>query len=275
MRARSTQAAVPPLVLAALGLVAATPAIAQAPDACFGQAEGEPASVDAVIDGATIRLTDGRIVRLAGIEAPQKAAEGKGGESGEVTGGPGEGARRALEALGGDGAVVLHEVGASPDRHGRVHARLVAGGVWVERELVAGGWARARPFPGEAQCFRALLTAESVARQAALGLWRDPGYAVLSADDPSLRSRNGLYELVEGRVTSVGRGAYMTFVDFGYDARADFSVMLTPDLVEALAGAGRLVESLENRRIRVRGIIEESGGPAIRLADPAEIELLD
>jgi hypothetical protein len=67
----------------------------------------------------------------------------------------------------------------------------------------------------------------------------------------------------------------MIFLDFGRNIRRDFTVLVTPPVAEGLAAAGLPAESLANRRVRVRGVIEESGGPAIRLNDPAEIELID
>jgi hypothetical protein len=75
----------------------------------------------------------------------------------------------------------------------------------------------------------------------------------------------------------------MTFLDFGLVYRRDFTVMLTPAIAEKFAsmdvedGTGKSggVDAFANRRVRVRGVIEASGGPAIRLNDPAEIELID
>lgn len=107
------------------------------------------------------------------------------------------------------------------------------------------------------------------------GFWARAGGGVRSANDPYLLERNGLYELVEGRVLSVGRGARMLFLDFGRNYRQDFTVMVPPAVADRLAAAGLSSDDFANRRVRVRGVIEESGGPAIRLNDPAEIELLD
>jgi hypothetical protein len=67
----------------------------------------------------------------------------------------------------------------------------------------------------------------------------------------------------------------MVFLDFGHDIRRDFTIMVPPAVADALAVAGRPVDGFARRRVRVRGVIEESNGPAIRLNDPAEIELLD
>jgi micrococcal nuclease len=67
----------------------------------------------------------------------------------------------------------------------------------------------------------------------------------------------------------------MIFLDFGGDYRRDFTIMVSPPVAERLSEAGLAVDEFEGRRIRVRGVIEESGGPAIRLNDPSEIEVLD
>jgi hypothetical protein len=67
----------------------------------------------------------------------------------------------------------------------------------------------------------------------------------------------------------------MVFLDFGRDIRTDFTVMVPNPLVPRLLEAGIAVEGLRGRDVRVRGVIEESGGPAIRIADPYALELLD
>lgn len=259
------------LLLVPLGF-GASRALAEVPG-CFEAPTGEAVVVADAIDGDTVRLVDGRIVRLAGIEAPKRPLSAPPKAPWPLA----DAAMAALSSRVSSRSVFLYLSGGDPDRHGRHHGRLAIGAQsgWVERELLAAGWARARPFPGETGCFPELLAAETAARKAALGLWASPEFAVRSSDDPSLPSRNGLYELVEGRVVSVGRGAYMTFLDFGANVRRDFTVMLTPALVSAMEESGLSPDSLAGRRVRVRGIIEESGGPAIRLVEPAELEVID
>jgi hypothetical protein len=141
--------------------------------------------------------------------------------------------------------------------------------------MIADGHARARWLPGEESCFRQFRDAEASARVARKGLWASPHYATTEADHPSLATRNGLYAMVEGRVVSVGHGFRMVFLDFGRNFRRDFTVMVPPSVAEAMAAEGSPPDGLLDRRIRVRGVIEESGGPAIRLNHPAEIEVLD
>ena len=173
-------------------------------------------------------------------------------------------------------ALQLAGVGAGPDRYGRVHAQVfLADGSWLQADLVGQGLARVRPLVGEEACIPALLEAEDAARTRALGIWADAQYRPLGANDPSLSQRNGIYEIVEGRVLSVGHGSYMVFLDFGPNYRRDFTVMIPPSVAEGLAEAGLPVDTLKGRLIRVRGVMEESGGPAIRVDHPTAIEVLD
>jgi hypothetical protein len=98
---------------------------------------------------------------------------------------------------------------------------------------------------------------------------------VIGADDPSLIERKGLYVLVVGRVVSVGRGNRVDFLNFGRYWRRDFTVLVGAPVSARLTEKGLPVEELAGRRVLVRGVIGEGGGPAIRLNDPGEIEILD
>jgi endonuclease YncB( thermonuclease family) len=230
------------------------------------------AVVAEAIDGATLRLTDGGEIRLAGIEAPVAPLALPAGAPWSM----GEAARAGLARFADGATVTLVEAGNGPDRYGRAHAYVfLADGRSLAAVMTGEGLARARWFPDENACFQPFLDAERAARAATRGLWAVPEYAVRKADDPSLGGRNGLYDLVEGRVVSVGHGSRMIFLDFGHDIRRDFTVMVPPAVAKGLAAAGRPVDGFAKRLVRVRGVIEDSNGPAIRLNDPGEIELLD
>ena len=247
-----------------LGLVSAGSTLAE--PAC-------PASTaeEAVVTGATaagaLLLSEGREVILAGLAFPQAA-----GSATESGGDP-----RLAAAVGRlvTGPVRIAAAGP-PDRYGRHRANVyAAGGGWLQAELVAAGVAIVRPEGGDTACVRALLALESAARRTGSGLWADSNFVVKATEEASLSARNGLYGLVEGRVVSVGYGSRMVFLDFGRSFRTDFTVMVQKTLVPRLLEAGISVESLAGRAVRVRGVIEDSGGPAIRIVDPFALEILD
>ena len=226
-----------------------------------------------VVDGETLSLSDGQTVRLAGIEVPKPPLS----SPANVQWPPGEAAKKGLRGLVGDGTKVsLVSARNEPDRYGRRHAFVfLADGRLVQTEMVQSDLVRVRWLPEESHCFQPLLVNESAARAGRRGIWADPENLPRNANDPSLLERNGLYELIEGRIVSVGHGTRMVFLDFGRSYRRDFTVMVSPAVVARLIAAGLPPDGFANRRVRVRGVIEESGGPAIRLNDPAEIEFLD
>lgn len=259
------------VALLALAVVLESPAgvADEVGERCVAPRSSLPVSVVEAVDGDQLRLADGRLVRLAAVEAP-KAAPGADGDVVRVA----ARARERLGALAVGRAVAI--VPRGEDRYGRVRARVYGdGSQWLQAVLVAEGLARVRPDPAEDGCVEPLLAEESAARQAVLGLWALPDYAVRQAGDASLSRRAGLYELVEGRVLSVGHGSRMTFLDFGHDFRRDFTIMIPAAAEARFAAAGISSESLRGRRVLVRGFVEESGGPAIRVSGPWELEVLD
>src|SRR5438105_1273841 len=120
------------------------------------------AQVRSVLDGRTVQLTDGREVRLAGIEMPQKHD------------GP---AKVALESLVAGRDIALQRLGADSARYGRVVALVSVEpatldiALTVQRALLAQGQARVTANLGDSACAASLLEAERMARAGGLGLW--------------------------------------------------------------------------------------------------------
>lgn len=225
-----------------------------------------------VLDGDTLVLADGQVVRMAGVEAPKSFLARPGVDVGPLE----DAARQAFEHLVAGRMIALRLGQHASDRYGRTLAHLYfEDGAWVQAAMVAAGFARIRPFAGDSSCLAGLAASESEARSARRGLWRSAEFSVISAYDSSLIERKGLYVLVEGRVLSVGRGNRVDFLNFGRYWRRDFTVLVGASVARGLAERGVAIESLAERRVRVRGVLEESGGPAIRLGDPGDIEILD
>ena len=248
-------------VVAACGLAAPDAAVAEDIPCPVPTTETDPMVVG-MVPGCLVTGVGAEVV-LAGIArlpADPDAAEGWGDGTLPPTA---EGPLRLLPT-------------APPDRYGRQPGLLFdADGALVQAGLVRDGDAVVRPEGIDEACARNLLGIESAAREARAGLWANANNVAKATDKSSLLARNGLYVLVEGRIVSTGYGSRMVFLDFGRSFRTDFTVMVAESLVSRLREAGFPVESLEGRKVRVRGIIEESGGPAIRLASPLALELVD
>ena len=155
------------------------------------------------------------------------------------------------------------------DRHGRRLAHVFSGPLWLQRELVARGLAVAAPPLVSRERALALLRLERRARLSEPGLWRMRSDA---RPVPAERARTVLdrFAIVEGRVLSVARGFRSKFVNFGEDWREDFTIYLRRGRISRAFPPG----SLEGQRVRVRGWVFYSNGPAIDLADPVYLEAL-
>lgn len=217
------------------------------------------ATVAAVEDAATLRLADGRLLKLAGIHAPAGAE-----------------AAVAAAAAGWVGrAVEIAEIAPS-DRYGRVVAHVFAdsGAGWLQSELVGRGDVIVLPQVSDDPCLQALLRGEAEARSRSAGIWSGL-LRIRQADDPRLADDVGTVGLVEGRVLSVGKTRSNTYLNFGTDWALDFTVMIPVSDVASGGDDNLQPSGLVGRRIRVRGSLEEWNGVLMRVRTPAQIERLD
>ena len=154
------------------------------------------------------------------------------------------------------------------DRHGRRLAHVFSGPLWLQRELVARGLAVVAPPLISRERAGALLALERRARLSEPGRWMRRDARTVAAD----RARSVLdrFAIVEGRVLATARGFRSNFVNFGEDWREDFTIYLKRGRISRAFPQG----TLEGRRVRVRGWVYYSNGPAIELADPLYLEVL-
>ncbi len=224
-----------------------------------------------VIDGRTFVLDDDREVRLTGIEVPPPAPSADAGRTGVA-------ARDALAALLADTEVTLKRTEVPTDRYGRLvgYVYVTRGDVQhlAQAQLLALGLARVAARAGVYICAAELLRAERAAREAKLGLWANPYYDLLDADKPvDVLAQRGRFALVEGKVLSVRESGSTIYVNFGRRWTEDFTVTIAKRNERRFAAAGLAPKRLAGRRVRVRGWIEERGGPWIEAAQPEQIEL--
>ena len=230
--------------------------------------------VASVIDGDTLTLDNGLVVRLIGMQAPKLPL----GREGFVAWPGADAARQALADLTQGHEIQVRYGGEEQDRHGRVLGQVFrAGGMetWVQREMVAAGQARVYSFPDNRSCLDALLAAENRARISGLGIWDDPYYRVRQADRPeALVARAGHYELVEGRVLLADLAGRRVYLNFGRHWKEDFTVVIDARALKLFAASGLDPLALEGALVRVRGWVDEWDGPRIEVTHPEQIEVL-
>ena len=242
---------------------------------CGGEAIARGSAVR-VIDGRSFVLDDGSEVRLAAIEVPPLPLPA---ETNPAPGGAA--ARDALAALLLGADIVLKQ--AEPQRTDR-HGRIVAYGFvardgaerLVQADLVGQGVARVAAMVGNRNCAADLLKHERAARAAKLGLWANSYYDLLNAENPAdVLAEQGHFALVEGQVVSVRERGGTIYVNFGRRWTEDFTVTILKRNERSFTAANVEPQKLAGRRVRVRGWIEEHGGPWIEAARPEQIEFID
>jgi endonuclease YncB( thermonuclease family) len=235
----------------------------------------EAGKVAAVLDGETLKLADGRTVRLIGAKAPMPPLGWRGDDPWPLV----DEAKDALSALAFGKTVELRFGGLRQDRHGHLLAQVfvVDGGnrLWLQEQLLAKGLARVYSFADNRACIAELLAREKEARAKRLGVWASYVYRIEQALDVQRLGRLiHSYQLVEETVMAVGEGGGRLYLNFTPDWRSDFTVSVDRKDASAFAAAGIDLRALAGRRLRARGFLAWRNGPTIEATHPEQIELL-
>ncbi len=254
-----------PIAVLILCLAAATAGAQPA-----GLADGGVARVVEVIDGDTVRLDDGRQVRLIGIQAPKLPL----GRSNFPTWPLADIAKEHLESLAGGRRVRLAYGGRRMDRHGRALAHLTSqDGVWLQGEMLRQGLARVYSFADNRAAVAEMLALERQARAAGRGIWSHPYYVIV--DQAVAEQHLDRFALVEGIVLDAAVVRRRGYLNFGPDYRTDFTASVAPEDMKLFRDANVDLTDLVGRRVRVRGWLRSFNGPMIDVTHPEQIEVLE
>jgi endonuclease YncB( thermonuclease family) len=205
---------------------------------CPAPASLPVAQVERVIDGDTLRLKDGRSVRMVGLNTPET---GKKGRSAEPFA---DAARRRLQTLvdESDGAVSLRVGQQGKDNYGRVLANVYGrNGANLEAQLLSEGLGYLVAVSPNVALVDCQQAAEVAARQAGLGLWR--GSPVQSA----ARIDKGGFALVSGQVVSVQRNGGGMWIEL----QGSLVLRIAPELVSLFDA--KALSRMKGQRIEARG----------------------
>jgi endonuclease YncB( thermonuclease family) len=252
------------LVLPFSLMFAATPSPAISAGCAFeSQGEGR---VAAIIDARSLRLEDGREVRLAGIE-PVASEKGPAEQASDTS---------ALSVIVAGHDVTLRGEDDTPDRYGRQPAFVFLDGsqTSVQETLLGEGEALVAGTISDKDCATSLNAAENAARFAKKGTWSDPA-VIKNAESPGdILAGIGRFTLIEGKVLSVRQSGATTYLNFGRNWTQGFAVTISRRMIPTFEAAGINLKSLENRKIRVRGWVEARQGPRIEMLRVGQLELL-
>lgn len=163
---------------------------------CPPQGELEAAELAFVHDGDTLRLSDGRRVRMLGIDATELGRDGAEDEP------LARQARAAVQAFFADDRVQLAVGERREDHYGRTLAHTYnREGKNLEAYLVRRGLAFALAVPPDMHKAECLRAQEAHARRARLGVWGEFGLPPKQAGQLSLNDAG--FALVQGRIEDV------------------------------------------------------------------------
>ena len=225
-------------------------------------------AVQRVVDGDTLRLSDGRSVRMIGLNTPELGKKGRSDEPFAVA------ARQRLEALvaASDGRVGLLPGKESKDHYGRTLAHVYsADGANLEAQMLAEGLGFQVAVAPNVDLVDCQQAAEHSARQAGLGLWRQS--PVLKAEQINTSG----FAVLSGRVSKVQRNRGGVWIEL-----QDFVVLrVAPNLFGPFDVAS--LERLEGKQVEARGwVLDRSRRGGLKegqarwllpLTDPAMLQM--
>ena len=248
--------------LFAFGLLAFGPFLqfAQAAD-CLPFAPDEWARVQHVHDGDSIKLKDGRKLRLIGINTPELGRDGRPAEP------LAEAARDQLRQILPVGSRVAIRFGSErKDKYDRLLAHVYAADRRnVQVALLEQGLAAAVAVAPNVANLGCYLAAE--AKATGQGVWRQYRFSGIETRDLKKRARG--FHVVQGRVVRVGESRKAIWLNFdgGLAVRID---------KRDLRYFSTDPKQWQGQRLRLRGWLYSSQGrPQMKLHHGAVVQLLD
>lgn len=252
-----------------VAMLAWAPASAAAIAPCAGPIEAKGVHVVRVEKNGDLVLADGRAVRLEGLLLPAGARD-------HAPSWLAEQAISTLSDLARNRDVTLAVFVPKEDRWGRLRAQVFFPQTndepWLQRAMLRRGFARVSIAPDRGECASELYADEAYARRRHFGIWASGFYDVRTPGD--LDGTVGTFQIVEGKVLSTGIKDGRAFLDFGTDWRRDFKVTISPDDMRRFRDAGVDPRTYEGLTLRVRGFVDQLGGPEMEAASPEAIEVV-
>ena len=195
-------------------------------------------AVQRVVDGDTVRLSDGRSVRMIGLNTPELAKQGRSDEPFAVV------ARQRLEALvaASDGHVGLLPGKEGKDRYGRTLAHVYGtDGANLEAQMLAEGLGFQVAVAPNVDLVSCQQAAERSAREAGLGVWRQS--PVLKAEQINASG----FAVLSGRVSNVQRNRGGLWIEL----QDSVVLRVAPNVLGQFDASA--LEKLKGKQIEARG----------------------
>lgn len=220
-----------------------------------------------VIDGDTVRLGNGQLLRYIGVDTPEVRIR----QSNKWVYKP---QPFALEAKDFnkqliEGKYVRVEFDIDKyDSYGRLLGYVFLDNIFVNAKLLEEGYAVLSTRPPNIKYVETFIELQKQARKEKKGLWG--AYEVV--DSKEAYKFIGQIRTVRGRVLSTYKSEKCVFLNFGQDWRKDFTVVIFNNSLKYFEDRGiDPVVFYKGKTIEVSGRIKEYNGPEIIVNFPEEI----
>ena len=224
-----------------------------------------------VIDGDTVMLSNGKLLRYIGIDCPEMRIND--GDSFIELPQPYAQAACDFNRKMVEGKSVKVEFDVQKmDKYGRLLGYCFTNNTLVNARLLEEGLAVLYTYPPNVKYLKVLLESQARARNKKAGIWSD-----LKAISPD-QAHNYIDQIgtVKGRVLTTYKSAKCTFLNFGRDYKNDFTVVIFPSSYPYFNRRGINPEQYyRGRVIEVTGRIRRRNGPEIIVNIPDEIGVDD
>jgi len=226
--------------------------------------------VSEVIDGDTVRLSNGKLLRYIGLDTPEIRVK----RNGQFIYSPQPFSQEAKEYNRNlvEGRRIRVEFDTTKqDRYGRLLGYCFVDEVFVNAKLIEEGYAVLYTYPPNVKYVDLFVKLQKAARKERRGLWGS--YKVIE----QAQAGNYIHQIktVKGRVLNTYKSSKCIFLNFGKDWRTDFTVVIFNNSLRSFYD--RDIDPLtfyKGKMVEVSGRIKEYNGPEIIVNTPQEIEII-
>lgn len=148
-----------------------------------------------------------------------------------------------------------------------------AGSLNVDIIRMGQGLAVPEDFP---ECAQNLIKAESIARRDKSGIWSSSNRFFSHTDTIDAAKHFSGYNIVFGRVHSIGKTRSTTYLNFGPSIKKDFSAVISSYSGQDFDEIVKMLDTQWKGLVEVRGTMENyNGAPRIHLTSPYQIRKME
>jgi micrococcal nuclease len=237
--------------------------------ACAPYCDYSRIKVVEVIDGDTIRLADGKLLRYIGLDTPEIRL--KKGEQFVYSPQPFSIEAKEFNAKLVENRFIRVEFDLERvDQYGRLLGYCFIDGVFVNAKLVEEGFAVTYTQPPNIKYADLFIKLQREARKQRRGLWG--AYEVV--DHTMAHRYINQIRTVKGKVLKTYRSKRCIFLNFGSNYKNDFTIVIFNSSLKNFYSQG--IDPLvfyNGKTIEASGRIKEYNGPEIIVNAPTEIEV--